>query len=121
MSNVKSCAPKSKILAPALRASASAGVQNQKFQACYCYIVECSDGSFYTGWTTNLEKRVAAHNAGRGSRYTRLRRPVRLVYFENLPNRSEAMRREAQIKRMKRAAKLAKISKFKISNGAEAA
>jgi putative endonuclease len=56
---------------------------------------------------------VAAHNAGRGSRYTRLRRPVKLVYFEHLPNRSEAMRREAQIKRMNRNAKLAKISNFK--------
>ena len=79
----------------------------------YCYIVECTDGTFYTGWTTDLEKRVAAHNAGRGSRYTRLRRPVKLVYFENLPNRSEAMRREVQIKRLSRPAKLKRISNFK--------
>jgi putative endonuclease len=77
---------------------------------CYCYIVECADGTLYTGWTTNLEQRVKAHNAGRGGRYTRLHRPVTLVYFECLPNRSEAMRRETQIKRMKRNAKLALFS-----------
>jgi putative endonuclease len=87
--------------------------RNLKSQDCYCYIVECSDGTFYTGWTTDLEKRVATHNAGRGSRYTRLRRPVKLVYFENLPNRSEAMQREAQIKRMDRASKLMRIAGFK--------
>jgi putative endonuclease len=75
-------------------------------------MVECADGTLYTGWTTNLRQRVAAHNAGRGSRYTRMHRPVKLVYFEHLPNRSEAMRREAQIKRMKRSAKLFKISNF---------
>ena len=74
---------------------------------CYCYIVECADGTFYTGWTTNLERRVKEHNAGRGSRYTRLRRPVKLVYSERQPDRSAAMRREAKIKRMSRVAKLA--------------
>jgi putative endonuclease len=112
---LKSRAPKSATRAPAPRASARTRVQNQEPQDCYCYIVECSDGTFYTGWTTNLENRVATHNAGRGSRYTRLRRPVRLVYFEHLPNRSEAMRRETQIKRMSRPAKLKKISNFKCS------
>lgn len=80
---------------------------------CYCYIVECADGTLYTGWTTNLERRVAEHNAGRGGRYTRLRRPVKLVYSERLPNRSAAMRREAAIKRMNRRAKLTQISNFK--------
>jgi putative endonuclease len=87
--------------------------KNQKSQACFCYIVECADGTFYTGWTTNLERRVAAHNAGRGSRYTRQHRPVKLVYFESLPTRAEAMRREIQIKRMSRQAKQGKISDFK--------
>jgi len=82
-------------------------ISNLKSPGCFCYIVECADGTFYTGWTTDLERRVAAHNAGRGSRYTRLRRPVALVYFEHLPSRSEAMRREAAIKRMRRSAKLA--------------
>ncbi len=76
-------------------------------------MVECADGTLYTGWTTDLRRRVAAHNAGRGSQYTRMHRPVKLVYFEHLPNRAEAMRREAAIKRMKRSAKLFKISKFK--------
>ena len=88
-------------------------IGNRQSQECYCYMVECADGTLYTGWTTNLRRRVAAHNAGRGSRYTRMHRPVKLVYFEHLPNRSEAMRREAQIKRMKRSAKLAQISNFK--------
>ncbi len=71
------------------------------------------DGTFYTGWTVNLDRRVAAHNAGRGSRYTRLRRPVKLVYFERFTTRAEAMRREIQIKRMKRSAKLKKITNFR--------
>jgi len=90
-----------------------------KSRECYCYIVECADGTFYTGWTTDLEKRVATHNAGRGSRYTRLRRPVKLVYFENLPDRSKAMRREVKIKRLSRPAKLKRISDFnsQMSNG----
>jgi putative endonuclease len=78
---------------------------------CFCYIVECADGTFYTGWTTDLKRRVAAHNAGRGSRYTRLRRPVKLVYFEHQPNRSEAMRREVKIKRMSRSAKLRLVAR----------
>ena len=88
-------------------------IRNPKSGECYCYIVECADGTLYTGWTTDLGRRVAAHNAGRGSQYTRMHRPVKLVYFEHLPNRAEAMRREAQIKRMKRSAKLAQISDFK--------
>jgi len=88
-------------------------IHNPQSKECYCYMVECADGTLYTGWTTDLRRRVAAHNAGRGSRYTRMHRPVKLVYFEHLPNRSEAMRREAQIKRMKRSAKLAQISNFK--------
>ena len=88
-------------------------ISEQKSQECYCYMVECADGTLYTGWTTDLRRRMAAHNAGRGSRYTQMHRPVKLVYFEHLPNRSEAMRREVQIKRMKRSAKLAQISKFK--------
>ena len=87
-------------------------IRNPQSQECYCYMVECADGTLYTGWTTDLRRRVAAHNAGRGSRYTRMHRPVKLVYFEHLPNRAEAMRREAQIKRMKRSAKLL-ISNFK--------
>lgn len=64
----------------------------------FCYLVRCADGSFYTGWTTDPERRVKEHNAGRGARYTRAHRPVELVYVEELPDRSSALKREAQIK-----------------------
>jgi putative endonuclease len=70
--------------------------------ACYCYIVECADGTYYTGWAVNPEKRVVVHNRGRGARYTRTRGPVRLVYVEELPDRKSAMKRELAIKRMER-------------------
>ena len=78
----------------------------QKRIACYCYIVACADGSFYTGWTTDPERRLQAHNAGRGSRYTRARRPVRLVHLERQTNRSSAIKRERAIKAMTRSGKL---------------
>jgi putative endonuclease len=73
--------------------------------AFYCYILECADGTYYTGWTTDPPRRVRQHNAGRGARYTRTRRPVRLAYVEEQPDRAAAMRREIQIKRMSREAK----------------
>lgn len=76
----------------------------------YVYILECRDGSLYTGWTTDLEARLAAHNAGTGGRYTRSRRPVKLVYWEAVADRSTAMRREAAIKALSRSAKLKLIS-----------
>lgn len=66
----------------------------------YTYILRCSDNSLYTGWTNDLEKRVAAHNAGRGAKYTRAHRPVSLVYQESFETREEAMKREAAIKKM---------------------
>ncbi len=69
---------------------------------CYCYIVECADGTYYTGWTVNPERRVATHNQGRGARYTRMRLPVRLVYVEEQPDRTAAMKRERAIKKMTR-------------------
>jgi putative endonuclease len=71
----------------------------------FCYILECTDGSFYTGWTTDPARRTKEHNAGRGARYTRQRRPVRLVHVEELPDRTSAMKRENQIKRMSKQAK----------------
>ena len=77
----------------------------------YVYILRCRDGSLYTGWTNDLEKRLAAHNAGTGSKYTRARRPVSLVYLEELDSKSQALRREAQIKTLSRAEKLALIEK----------
>ena len=73
--------------------------------SCYCYIVECADGTYYTGWAIDPEKRVAMHNKGRGARYTRTRVPVKLVYVEELPDRKSAMKREIAIKRMKRKGK----------------
>ncbi|HEX6270172.1 MAG TPA: GIY-YIG nuclease family protein [Anaerolineales bacterium] len=73
--------------------------------SCYCYIVECADGTYYTGWTVNPEKRVTVHNQGRGARYTRTRCPVRLVYIEELPDRTSAMKREIAIKKMTHAGK----------------
>ena len=72
---------------------------------CYCYILECADGSFYTGWTVDPERRLRVHNAGRGSRYTRSRRPVRLVFAEVEKDRLSAMRRERAIKAWSRARK----------------
>lgn len=72
----------------------------------YVYILRCSDGTLYTGWTNNLEKRLEAHNHGEGAKYTRSRRPVELVYSQAFVTRSEAMSREAAIKKMTRAEKL---------------
>ena len=71
----------------------------------YVYIVECRDGTFYTGWAKDVTARVRVHNAGRGARYTRARRPVRLRYWEACPDQAAAMRRELQIKRLSRARK----------------
>jgi putative endonuclease len=72
----------------------------------FVYIVECNDGSLYTGWTTDVERRVKMHNAGRGAKYTKLHRPVKLVYAEEQPARSAAMKREAAIKTWPRKRKL---------------
>ena len=77
----------------------------------YVYILRCGDGSLYTGWTNHLEERVAAHQAGRGAKYTRGRGPVELVYWECFSTREEAMRREYAIKRLCRADKLKLIEK----------
>jgi putative endonuclease len=72
----------------------------------FVYVVQCHDGSLYTGWTTDVERRVQAHNAGRGAKYTKLHRPVALVYVEELPTRGAAMKREAAIKTWSRERKL---------------
>lgn len=66
----------------------------------YCYLVRCVDESYYCGWTTDLQRRVNTHNKGQGSCYTRMRRPVALVYFEEMPNRTEAMKRELKMKKL---------------------
>ena len=72
----------------------------------YTYILKCGDGSLYTGWTNDLEKRIKCHNAGKGAKYTRSRRPVVLVYREQAADRSAALRRERAIKRLTRKQKL---------------
>ena len=71
----------------------------------YCYILECVDGTFYTGWTTDPDRRVRQHNAGNGARYTRSRLPVKLVYVESQPDCATAMKREKAIKGFSRAKK----------------
>jgi putative endonuclease len=72
----------------------------------YVYIVECRDGTLYTGWTNDLQRRVNQHNSGKGGNYTRSRCPVNLRYFERFPTKQEAMRREWQIKKLSRAEKI---------------
>ncbi|MEJ5224130.1 MAG: GIY-YIG nuclease family protein [Anaerolineales bacterium] len=71
----------------------------------YCYIVECADGTYYTGWTTDPARREKQHNAGQGARYTRMKRPVRLVYIEEQPDKITALKRERAIKVMTRGQK----------------
>lgn len=78
----------------------------------YTYILECCDGSLYTGWTNNLEKRVACHNAGKGGKYTASRLPVKLVYYEIFETKQEAMRREYGIKQLKRKEKIKLIEEW---------
>lgn len=68
----------------------------------YCYILECADGTFYTGWTTDPERRLEQHNKGVAARYTRSRLPVKMVYLEPQPDRITAMKRERAIKRLSR-------------------
>lgn len=68
----------------------------------YMYIVECRDGTLYTGWTNSLEERIKAHNEGRGAKYTRARRPVVLKYYEAFGTKEEAMKREYAVKRLRK-------------------
>lgn len=77
----------------------------------WVYILRCSDGSLYTGWTVDLERRVEAHNSGRGSRYTRSRRPVEVAVAFEMGDATSARREEARIKRLDRTAKLALIAR----------
>jgi putative endonuclease len=68
--------------------------------AFYCYLLECADGSYYCGWTTDLERRLKMHQQGKGARYTRMNGPVKLVYFEEVENRKAALKRELKIKQL---------------------
>ncbi|CUN64873.1 MAG: GIY-YIG nuclease family protein [Sarcina ventriculi] len=82
----------------------------------YTYILECSDGSFYTGWTNNLEKRINCHNKGKGAKYTKGRLPVKLVYFEEFIEKRDAQKREYVIKHLTRNNKLNLIKDFNLLN-----
>lgn len=75
----------------------------------YTYILKCKDDSLYTGWTNDLKKRITSHNAGKGAKYTKARRPVKLVYYEEFQTREEAMKREYAIKQLSRKEKEALI------------
>ena len=77
----------------------------------YTYLLRCADGTLYCGWTDSLEKRLAAHNSGKASKYTRSRLPVELVYYETFETKQEAMSREARIKRLSRREKLSLLSR----------
>ncbi len=78
----------------------------------FCYMVECSDGSLYTGLTTDPDRRTRQHNQGQGARYTRMHRPVKLVYVEEVGDRKAAMQRELQIKHMKRTQKIRLVQSY---------
>ncbi|MGI6686544.1 MAG: GIY-YIG nuclease family protein [Bacillota bacterium] len=82
----------------------------------YTYIIQCCDGTFYTGWTTDLEKRIQEHNQGKGAKYTRGRTPVVLKYYEEFSSREEAMKREYYIKKLPRRAKEELIKDFSESH-----
>lgn len=71
----------------------------------YVYILRCKDDSLYTGWCIDLEKRLALHNSGKGAKYTRSKRPCTLVYYEEISNKSEALKREISIKKLTKAKK----------------
>ena len=79
----------------------------------FAYLVRCADGTLYGGYTTDLEKRLAAHNSGKGAKYTRSRLPVELVWWEECPTRQAAMSREWQVKHLSREEKLKLVEAFK--------
>lgn len=78
----------------------------------YTYMVKCGDGSLYTGYTTDVQRRTREHNLGRGAKYTRSRRPVSLVYYEEYETKTEAMRREYNLKQLTREEKLKLVNEF---------
>ncbi|KRW93047.1 hypothetical protein SD51_01630 [Alicyclobacillus tengchongensis] len=80
-------------------------------------MVECSDGTLYTGYATDVLRRIAMHNEGRGAKYTRGRGPVRLLYVESYPDKGAALRREKSIKRLTRAQKLRLVATYQAPRG----
>lgn len=83
-----------------------------KDEKAYTYMVKCKDGSLYTGWTNDVEKRLQAHNSGKGAKYTRNRAPVELVYVEVFESKTEAMSREYAIKQLTRKKKEQLIEEY---------
>ena len=79
----------------------------------FAYLVRCADGTLYGGYTTDLQKRLAAHNSGKGAKYTRSRLPVELVWWEECPTKESAMSREWQVKHLSREEKLKLVEAFK--------
>jgi len=79
----------------------------------FVYIIQCADDTLYTGWTTDIEARIETHNQGNGAKYTRGRGPVKLVYSEAFEDKSTAMRREAEIKKLTREEKFSLIERHK--------
>ena len=80
----------------------------------YFYVLQCNDGSFYAGYTINLQHRVEKHNSGKGAKYTNSRKPVTLIFYEEFASKSEAMKAEAQFKKLKRPEKEAFLKKERI-------
>lgn len=80
----------------------------------YIYIVECRDGTYYTGYTNDIKKRIKAHNEGKGAKYTNSRRPVKLQYTESYQTKSEALKREYEIKQLTRLEKQKLFKKNKV-------
>lgn len=85
----------------------------------YTYILECRDGTYYTGWTNDIKRRLKSHNAGKGGKYTRTRAPVKLVYLEIWDTRHEAMSREAKIKGLTRKEKQQLIRTYMRENNGD--
>lgn len=79
----------------------------------FAYLVRCADGTLYGGYTTDLQKRLKAHNSGKGAKYTRSRLPVELVWWEECPTKESAMSREWQVKHLSREEKLKLVEDFK--------
>lgn len=84
-------------------------MEEQPAKPFFVYILQCADNTLYTGWTNDLQKRVAVHNSGKGAKYTKPRRPVTLVYWEVCATKQAAMQREWQIKQLSRGEKLALV------------
>ncbi len=79
----------------------------------YVYVLRCGDGSLYTGWTNDLKQRLAAHQSGKGAKYTRGRLPIEMVYFEEMPDKSAALKRENELKKLKKTKKELLIKNLK--------